>query len=257
MSSAEKIVKQADLNIKKLTDPDALAHEALNIFVDNANKCVKAKGVFYVAISGGHTPEKFYEFVADYSQNHDFPWDKTQVFWVDERFVPPEADASNYGLAANAFLQKVPIPADNVHRMSGEAPNYNVAVSEYERVLKNTFQLGQGEVPHFDLMYLGMGSDGHVGSLLPGSYAAMDADDLVTAVYLMDNNYSRITLTAPVICAARKIVVLVSGSEKAQIVKDVLTGEPDEVKYPVHCLWPKLDKVIWLLDEDAASLLEV
>jgi 6-phosphogluconolactonase len=104
-------------------------------------------------------------------------------------------------------------------------------------------------------MILGMGPDGHIGSLLPNSYALFDTDDLVTVVYQMEGGLDRITLTHPVMCAARQLLVMVSGKEKAEIVRNVLVDRPDEVKYPVHTLWPILHKVVWLIDQDAAKLL--
>jgi len=118
-----------------------------------------------------------------------------------------------------------------------------------------------GAVPEFDLIVLGMGSDGHTGSLFPNSYAAYDTSDLVSVVYVKGGTaathtspaHNRITLTRPVLLAARRLVVLVSGSEKARTLKEVLTGEPDEVRYPIHVLWPALDRVTWLVDRDAAG----
>ncbi len=137
----------------------------------------------------------------------------------------------------------------------GEVSDYNRAVEDYERTLRQVFNLSPGRFPQFDLMILGMGPDGHIGSLLPNSYALFDTNDLVTVVYQMEGGLNRITLTHPVICAAKQLLVMVSGQEKAAIVRDVLLGRPDEVKYPVHTLWPILDKVIWIIDSDAAKLL--
>jgi 6-phosphogluconolactonase len=184
------------------------------------------------------------------------PREKVQLFWVAERCVPPEAEASNYGLAAHTFLDKVGIPAENVHRMSGECADYQVAVSEYRNTLRRVFRLRPGETPQFDLIVLGMGEDGHIGSLYPNSFALFDTEDLVAIVYQTEGDYSRITLTHPVMCAGRRLIILVSGSEKAQILKEVLTNEPDPVKYPVHTLWPILHKVTWLIDREAGGMLE-
>ena len=112
----------------------------------------------------------------------------------------------------------------------------------------------------FDLIILGMGADGHTGSLFPNSYASFDTTDLACVVFLLDQNLpdqlvTRITLTHPVLCAASKIVILVTGSEKAQILKEVLTSPPDEVRYPIHTLWPALDRITWLVDSSAGKML--
>jgi 6-phosphogluconolactonase len=174
---------------------------------------------------------------------------------VDERCVEPDAEASNYAMAARTFLDKVEIPVENVHRVSGEADDYAKAVAEYEETIRKVFGISKGEFPSFDLMILGMGDDGHIGSLFPNSFAHFDTQDIVTAVYLMSGDFNRITLTHPVICAAKKLFVLVSGEKKASILKEVFEAEPDEVKYPVHSLWPILDKVDWIIDSDAGKLL--
>ena len=246
-------IKSGKKNIIRVGTSEDLAHAALSSFCGRARVAIVEKGRFNVAISGGHTPERFFELLGCTDEGRSVEWDKVQVFWVDERCVSPEADASNYGLAAHTFLDKVAIPPENVHRMSGEVSDYDTVVKEYEQTIRNVFNLSPGQLPCFDLIILGMGDDGHIGSLFPNSAALFDTQDLVSAVYFMDGNYNRITLTHPVICAAKHLVILIGGSEKADILKEVLCGEPDEVKYPVHTLWPILDKVTWLIDEEAAK----
>jgi 6-phosphogluconolactonase len=120
-------------------------------------------------------------------------WDKVHIFWVDERCVPPSSEASNFGLATHTFLLDIPIPGENVHRVTGESENYADAVAEYEQVIRSVFQLSKGQIPAFDLIILGMGPDGHIGSVLPNTYAQFDTDDLVSAVYRMNGDYNRIT----------------------------------------------------------------
>jgi 6-phosphogluconolactonase len=137
--------------------------------------------------------------------------------------------------------------------MSGEVSDYDTAVHQYEQTIRDVFKLKPGQLPSFDLIILGMGDDGHIGSLFPNSNALFDTQDLVSAVYFMSGDYNRITLTHPVICAAKHLIILIGGLEKAEILKEVLCGEPDEIKYPVHTLWPILDKVTWLVDADAAK----
>jgi 6-phosphogluconolactonase len=250
-----KILDNDKLKVVSVKDPAELAQGALELFTDSAQKAIKDKNVFCVAISGGKTPRRFYELLGTDSGSLKLPWDRIELFWVDERCVDPGSSESNYRVAADTFLKKVPIPQQNVHRIAGESIDYTQAVDEYTHMLREVFRLELGQFPEFDLMILGMGPDGHIGSLLPNSYALFDTDDLVTVVYQMESGLNRITLTHPVMCAAQQLVIMVSGAEKAAIVRDVLLGGPDEVKYPVHTLWPILHKVTWLIDQQAAKLL--
>ncbi|MFA6426291.1 MAG: 6-phosphogluconolactonase [Phycisphaerae bacterium] len=250
-----KIMNNSKINVVDVKDPHELAARAMDIFADLAKQAVGEKNVFHVAISGGKTPRRFYELLGTTADSANLPWDKTELFWVDERCVDPQSQESNYRLANETFLKKIPISPKNVHRIMGETNNYNQAVEDYDRALRKIFNLSPGQFPQFDLMVLGMGPDGHIGSLLPNSYALFDTVDLVTVVYQLEGGLNRITLTHPVICAAKQLLVMVSGTEKASIVRDVLLGKPDEVKYPVHTLWPILDKVVWVIDSDAAKLL--
>jgi 6-phosphogluconolactonase len=174
---------------------------------------------------------------------------------VDERYVPPDSPASNFKLAADTFLPKVPIPPENVHRIPTEDSDSKFAARRYENTIREVFALRRNQLPSFDLIVLGMGVEGHTGSLFPNSYAPLDKDSLACVVYLLDEKLNRITLTHPVLRAASRLAVLVSGQEKAAVLKEVLTSEPDEVRYPIHVLWPILDKVTWLVDSQAAKLL--
>ncbi|MHB0946025.1 MAG: 6-phosphogluconolactonase [Sedimentisphaerales bacterium] len=250
-----KISNNDRISIVDVKDFEELASRALDIFAESAKNAVDEKNVFRVAISGGKTPRRFYELLGATADSSNLPWDKTELFWVDERCVAPQSKDSNYKLANETFLKKIPISPKNIHRIMGETKDYNQAVEDYDRTLRKTFNLSPGQFPQFDLMVLGMGPDGHIGSLLPNSYALFDTVDLVTVVYQLEGGLNRITLTHPVICAAKQLLVMVSGAEKASIVRDVLLGKPDEVKYPVHTLWPILEKVVWVIDSDAAKLL--
>ena len=178
------------------------------------------------------------------------------MFWVDERYVPADSLQSNYKLAEDTFLNKVPIPRPNIHRIPTEFSDFKNAAKKYEEIIKTVFKLEPGQKPEFDLIILGMGPDGHTGSLFPNSYATFDTDDLACVVYVLDEKLNRITLTHPVLCAAKHLIVLVAGKEKASILKEVITSEPDEVRYPIHTVWPVLNKVTWLVDKEAASDLQ-
>jgi 6-phosphogluconolactonase len=240
-------------NLEIVTDEESLAQKSVEIFISAANKAIRAKEAFYVAISGGHTPRRFFQLLGEMPKAKALRWDKVQLFWVDERYVPPDSETSNYTLAADTFLGKVAIPKDNIHRIPTEYDDVKVAAEIYEETIRNVFSLSENRIPVFDLVVLGMGVEGHTGSLFPNSYAPFDTDNLASVVYSLDEKRNRITLTNPVLCAASHLAVLVSGEEKAGILKEVLTSEPDEVRYPIHTLWPVLDKVTWLVDSAAAK----
>jgi 6-phosphogluconolactonase len=253
-------VKQNKPNIQVVEDADKLAHRCLELFVLATEQNIKTKNVFHLAISGGHSPQSFFELLGSEQKALSLPWDKIHIFWVDERYVPHDSPYSNYKLAADTFLTKVPIPEENVHPIPTDCEDFDSAARQYEKAIRSVFHIKSGQPPKFDLVILGMGADGHTGSLFPNSNASFDTKDLACVVYLLDQKLpdellNRITLTHPVLCAASQIVVLVSGAEKAKILKEVLTGTPDEVRFPIHVLWPVLDKVVWLVDSPAAKLL--
>lgn len=240
-------------HVEVTSDAEDLARRSVELFVTTAQEALESRGRFYTALSGGLTPKRTFELLGASSIAKSLPWQDIEVFWVDERYVPPDSPYSNYRLAAEAFLSRVPIPPDNVHRIPTESEDISTAARAYEATLRDVFAVEPGQVPQFDLIVLGMGTDGHTGSLLPNSYAPFNMDALVSVVYVLGETLSRITLTHPVLRAAHRLAVLVSGQEKAQTLSDVLTGEPDEVRYPIHILWPVLNKIVWLVDRDAAQ----
>jgi 6-phosphogluconolactonase len=244
-------------NIEVLSNPQTLAQKAVDIFVTEANKALAIKDSFYVALSGGSSPKHFFELLGILPQSKALLWNKIHLFWVDERYVPVSSPQSNYKMAADTFLNKVAIPQDNIHRIPTEFDDINASARKYEEIIKTVFNLGAGEKPQFDLIVLGMGSDGHTASLFPNSYAAFDIDKLACSVYVMDDKLNRITLTYPVLRAAKQLLVLVQGKEKAATLKEVITTEPDEIHYPIHILWPVLNKVTWLVDKEAAGCLQI
>ena len=244
-------------NIEVLSDPEGLALRGLEIFAADAHKAIQAKGTFYVAISGGQTPKHFFELLGQAQTAMALPWNRIQLFWVDERYVPLDSQWSNYKLAVDTFLKKVPIPQENVHPIPTEHSDSRISAHCYEHTIRKVFDLAENQVPVFDLILLGMGKDGHTGSLFPNSYAPLERENLTCVVYKLDEKLNRITFTYPVLRAASHLAVLICGEEKANILKQVFTGEPDEVRYPIHILWPVLEKITWLVDNKAIKLLEL
>lgn len=241
--------------IEVVPNPEVLAQKTVDIFITEVKKAVATKGAFYGALSGGHTPKLFYELLGTLPQTKALTWNKIHLFWVDERYVPVNSPQSNYKLAADTFLDKVNIPKENIHRIETDLADLNKAALKYEEVLQSVFGLKKGQKPEFDLIILGMGSDGHTASLFPGSYTSLNSDGLASVVYFKNEKLNRITLTPSVLCAAKRLLVLVSGMEKASILHEAMTSNPQENRYPIHLLWPVLDKVTWLVDKEAAQML--
>jgi 6-phosphogluconolactonase len=176
-------------------------------------------------------------------------------FWGDERHVPPTDPDSNYRMADEAMLSKIPVPAANVFRMKTENPNAEAVAQDYEQTLRKFFKAGPEEFPSLDLILLGMGPDGHTASLFPGTAALREKSRLVVANWVEKLNASRITLTLPVLNAALCVTFLVSGMDKATVLHEVLEGDGPGDQYPSRLVRPSKGKLIWLLDRAAASQL--
>jgi 6-phosphogluconolactonase len=182
------------------------------------------------------------------------PWDKLDLYWVDERCVPPEHPGSNYRMTREALLDHVPLSPKQIHRMEGELEPKEAA-ARYEAELRNSFQLEGAELPRFDLVALGMGPDGHTASLFPRTEALHETKRLATANYVADKNMWRITLTWPVINQASQVFFLLSGAEKALILNEVFEGPRDVERLPSQLIVPADGILTLLLDEAAATLL--
>jgi 6-phosphogluconolactonase len=237
--------------IKILPDSMALYRAAAQEFKRLAETSVAERGRFSVALSGGSTPRNVYSLLAD--NYKDLPWDRIHIFFGDERHVPPTDADSNFRMANESLLSKVPIPESNVHRIRAEL-DPNAAAEDYEKQLREFFQLKGGSWPRFDLIWLGLGEDGHTASLFPGSEALNEASRRVAANWVQKLQTFRITLTFPVLNHAAEAVFLVSGENKAQILSDVL--KPGAKKYPSQSIQLENGHLIWLVDRDAAKLLQ-
>jgi len=223
-----------------------------DIFKMASHDCVKQKGHFVVAVSGGSTPRPMHRLLTEEPYYSEIPWDKTDIFWVDERCVPENDPASNFGAAKIDLINKIPIPADQIHPMPGDLSPEKGALT-YEREMKDYFQLTEGEYPVFDLIYLGLGNDGHTASLFPGHQALDETKRLVVTVKGGDPHVSRLTLTFPVINHAKQIVFMVSGKGKSPVLKTIFENSKDLL--PAQRVRPCQGKMTWLLDKEAASML--
>ena len=219
-----------------------------------------AVGRFVVALSGGSTPKRLYALLATAAYAGRVDWSRVHVFWGDERCVPPDDPASNYRMAREALLSRVPVPEGNVHRMRGE-DDPGSAAAAYERELREIFVTPDGPpacIPgrRFDLVLLGMGDNGHTASLFPGTPAVREAERWVLAQYVEAVSMWRVTLTPVVINAAAEVTFLVSGGDKAEMLRRVLKGPHVPDALPAQAIAPGHGRLRWLVDAAAAADLE-
>lgn len=232
--------------------PDAgtLAHRAAERITAVLDEAVRASGTATIALSGGATPRATYALLAAAPFAGGINWSAVQLFWCDERCVPPHSPESNYRMVRETLLEKIAMPAANIHRIEGELPP-ETAAARYEEEIRQAVP-HEGKIPRFDLVLLGLGEDGHTASLFPGTPALEEDEMLVTSVYVERLKTYRVSMTLPLINNARNILFLVSGKGKANILRDVLAsgGAPARLVQPVD------GTLLWLVDSDAASFLE-
>jgi len=242
----------ADLRI--VDDLRGLSQAAAEEFVDQATGTVRTNGRFTIALSGGSTPRSLFSLLATTFRDQ-LPWDKMFFFWGDERHVPPDHPESNYRMAYEALLSKVPAPAENVFRVPAENPDANQAAADYEQTLRKFFQLSPGTFPRFDLILLGMGPDGHTASLFPGTSGLQEKSRLVVANWVEKFKAYRITFTLPVLNNAALVTFLVGGADKAETVREVLEGTQPAELFPSKLIHPTNGRLMWMLDQAAAASL--
>jgi 6-phosphogluconolactonase len=246
------------LRIKYYVEPDAaaLAGRAAQYFTEMAGEAVAEGGRARIAISGGSTPKAVFELLADPNQpwRSRMPWECLDLYWVDERCVPPDHPDSNYRMTREVLLDHVPLSPSQIHRIEGELEP-EMAADRYESELRNSFRLEGAERPRFDLVALGMGSDGHTASLFPYTTALHEMNRLVACNRVPQLDSWRITLTWPVIDHASSVFFLVAGADKAEILKEVLVGPRDQERLPSQLIWPASGILTLFLDKAAAALL--
>lgn len=233
-------------------NPQELAWAAALRFAGMAEQCVAERGKFAVALSGGSTPKAMLALLAQKPFADSVPWNSIYFFWGDERCVPPDHVDSNYRMASEALLAKVNVPQQNIFRIPAEDEDHQRAAESYSATLHQFFN---SEVPQFDLVFLGMGADGHTASLFPGTAALQITDRIVTANFVEKLNAWRITLTAPTINYAHQVIFLIAGKDKGAALQEVLEGERQPETYPSQLINPTSKSLLWMLDEAAAGLL--
>ena len=235
-----------------VSNTEALNHAAATEFVNCATRAVRERGRFTVALSGGNTPRNIYSLLAE-KYAHALSWGKIFVFFGDERHVPPDDPDSNFRMASESLLSRVPIPAKNVHRIQAEL-DARMAADQYEATLREFFALSNGHLPRFDLVMLGMGDDGHTASLFPGTTALDENSRLVVANHVEKLQTDRITLSFPVLNAAAEVMVVIAGEKKAPVIREILSSSQRSL-YPIQRVHPKEGRLLWLVEQEAASLL--
>jgi 6-phosphogluconolactonase len=237
-------------------DAAALANRAAQHFVELAEQAVADRGRARIAISGGSTPKATFQLLADAAQpwRARMPWDRIELFWVDERCVPPDHPDSNYRMTREALLDHAPLQPGQIHRMQGELDPQEGA-ARYESLLRNSFRLEGAETPSFDIIQLGMGPDGHTASLFPHTAALFELGRLAVANHVQNKDAWRITLTWPVINHARQVFFLIGGADKAEILRQVVTGPRDVERLPSQLIRPAGGILTLILDKAAAALL--
>jgi len=279
--------------LKVLPDPDALAGETTALFFRIAIQAVQETGRFSVALAGGSTPEATYQKIVEtvktsgsqripnetqkndreatnkkeaiplsmgkppsrpqatpIQENWDLDWTKVHFFWGDERCVPPDHPDSNYHMAWNALLNHLPVPYENLHRMEGEI-DPGLGAKRYQDELENFF----GSQPNFDLVLLGMGTDGHTASLFPGTSAVTNMESWVVSNYVPSMNTWRLTLTPGIINHARNVIFIISGESKAGVLRRVFKGKYNPSLFPSQIINPVEGNLFWFVDKAAAKLL--
>jgi 6-phosphogluconolactonase len=238
--------------IRIVATANDLFRAAADEFVELTANAVRARGRFCVALSGGSTPRGLFALLAS-GAIPAIPWDKIYFFWGDERHVPPDHPESNYRMAKEALLSKVPVPPGHVFRIPAEEEDANASARTYDQTLREFFLLQPGEWPRFDLILLGIGTEGHTASLFPGTTALEEKNRLVVSNWVEKLKTDRITLTLPVLNNAACVTFLASGADKAEILQQILENPGADL--PAQRVQPRDGRLVWLLDAAAARLL--
>jgi len=244
-------MNETKAQVIKLASREAVTTATADALVDAAATSIAARGRFLLVLSGGSTPKALYELLATPAYATRIDWTRVHVFWGDERCVPPDDRSSNYRMAREALLDRVPVSPQAIHRMRGEDPPEEAAAS-YEADLRKVFGAG---APRFDVVLLGMGDNGHTASLFPGLTAVHERTRWVVAEYVGEVKMWRLTLTPPALNAAENVVFVVVGADKAPMLSRVLEGPRDIDLLPAQVIAPAGGVLTWMVDAAAAAQL--
>lgn len=237
--------------IHVFNDYETLSQAAAEMFADLANQAITSHGRFCVALSGGRTPQRLYEILANAPYREHLRWEAMHIFWGDERCVPTNDPRSNFLMARQALLDQVSIPENHIHPIPGDLPAA-LAATDYETELRDFFDR---RPPVFDLILLGLGDNAHTASLFPRTSVLDEKERWVDAVYVAEQSMYRVTMTAPLINQAREVIFLVSGTEKASALQSVLEGAYLPHDFPAQLIRPNGGHPVWMVDKAAAHKL--
>ena len=241
-----------NFEIRIFKNLESLGKDAATLFIEKAAEAITQRGRFLVTLNGGNTPSRLFQLLAtDFREKVD--WSRVHVFWGDERCVPPDDPGSSYGQARNLLLSRVPIPDENTHRVKGELEPAE-ASKDFSLTLSG-FASAPFEFPRFDLVFLGMGEDGHTASLFPGSPVDVSEPVIPVTAHYQDRPAKRVSLTPAVFNQARTVAFMATGEKKAVTLAEVLSDRYDPEKLPAQRISPKHGDLLWLVDEDAAGKL--
>jgi 6-phosphogluconolactonase len=259
------MLKKSHAQVRVYRDPEELALKAARRFARLADQYVVGCGKFTVALSGGSTPKAMFSVLAAHPFLDTVPWSSIYFFWGDERCVPPDHADSNFRMTNETLLSRVPVRQQNIFRVPAELPDPEQAAADYTTALTKFFIANGGaklsgtaplaSLPRFDLVFLGMGPDGHTASLFPHTTALQAGERIAVANYVEKFKVYRITLTAATINNARNVTFLAAGEDKAETLKNVLEGPYQPDLYPSQLIQPRNGTLLWMIDEAAARLL--
>ncbi len=239
------------IRIEIYSDPHSVVAAGVRLFMDRCSRAIARHGRFDAALSGGKTPEPFFKSLAENGER--IPWNKINIFMVDERMVPYGHPDSNWGMIRRLLVDRIEIPEKNLHPIPFlESPDKTVET--YSSELEKAFGIQSGSFPEFDLMMMGLGSDGHTASLFPGTAALSVTDRSVVHVHKAPVPYDRISVSLPVIHRALCRLFMVTGLAKAERIRDILISRSRQ--YPATLACEGKGETIFILDHDAASMIE-
>jgi 6-phosphogluconolactonase len=238
-------------------DIQALSRKAAEIIMAAISAALKTKSVYTMVLSGGSSPKCLYTLLAtDPVFKDQIPWENVHFFWGDERHVPPDHNQSNYRMADECMLSRLPIPPQNIHRIKSEISDAGRAAELYQQEISGFLQLKAGQLPRFDCVLLGMGPDGHTASLFPETAALEEQQRMVVADWVPEIQAYRITMTIPVLNNAESIIFLIGGENKAETLKIVLEDKKRMKRFPAQMIQPVHGKLLWIIDRAAARELK-
>jgi 6-phosphogluconolactonase len=227
--------------------------DAAEFILNAAKQAISERGFFSIALSGGSTPKRLYEMLSSPAWRDRIPWNNIEFFWGDERYVLPSDASSNFRMTNEAMLSKVPVAPDKVHRVATEVEPPEAAADAYEDEIRRVVPTRSSSVPEFDLILLGLGTNGHTASLFPNQPALHEQSKLVIAEFIEEVKMTRISMTFPLLNAAKHVLFLSFGHDKAAVLKDVITGKHDPERLPAQLVQPSPGSLTWLIDPPAAA----